>query len=126
MSKRKEHIVQIRDPNGEVFEVTRRNANDLIQHKGWKLVADEGLTTDDLATAGRTKKPRGEKVKASREKAAAEKAEKKGKKSAPVLPQPEIEVDEDAPTFDEAAGQFDDELEALEADEASRGKPQAE
>lgn len=120
MTKRKEHIVQVRDPKGEVFEVTRRNANDLIQHQGWSLVADEGWTTDDLATAGRQKKPRGEKVKAAREKAA---VEKKAKKTAPVLPQAELEVDENVPTFDEAAGQFDDELDALEADEAVRGKP---
>jgi len=128
MTKRKENIVQVRDPKGEVFEITRRNANDLIQHQGWKLVADEGLTTDDLATAGRTKRERGEKVKASREKAAAEKkAKSSGKKAVPVLSQPEIEVD-DEPTFDEkqAAGNLDDELAALEADESARGKPRAE
>lgn len=120
MTKRKENIVQVRDSRGEIFEVTRRNANDLIQHKGWKLVADEGITTDELATAGRDKKPRGAKVKAAREKAA---TEKKSKRSA----QPEVEVD-DGPTFDEqqAAGELDDELDALEKDEVARGKPQSE
>jgi hypothetical protein len=134
MVKRNEGMVAVRDPKGKLFEVSRRNATDLVQHSGWTYDRPAGPTTDELATAKRNRIPRGEKVAQSRELAAKQKAEaeavapvkvkgKPGRKPKTVaLPTYDVDDESDDVTpFD--AGQVDDledELDALEAEEEAR------
>ena len=75
MSKRSEPMIQVKDPKGEIFEVSRRNANDLVQNLGWSYISEvsEESLQADLATAPRNKQPRSSKVQAARELAAAKK-----------------------------------------------------
>ena len=135
MSKRSEPMIQVKDPKGEIFEVSRRNANDLVQNLGWSYIseASEESLQADLATAPRNKQPRSSKVQAARELAAAKKTpdpetkvvgkKKKAKKADEEVEAP-VEFDEDGETFDEsgAMADLDAELAALEAEEEARGK----
>lgn len=135
--KRGEMLVKVRDPKGQIFEVGRRNATDLVQHKGWSYDRDETPTTDELATAGRKLRPRGEKVAAARELAAKQKAEaaetpaiaettekvKKPRGRPKTVKQPEydLESEDDPVPFDAAvADELEDELDELEAEEEAR------
>lgn len=135
MSKRSEPMIQVKDPKGEIFEVSRRNANDLVQNLGWSYISEvsEESLQADLATAPRNKQPRSSKVQAARELAAAKKTpdpetkvvgkKKKAKKADEEVEAP-VEFDEDGETFDEsgAMADLDAELAALEAEEEARGK----
>lgn len=135
MSKRSEPMIQVKDPKGEIFEVSRRNANDLVQNLGWSYISEvsEESLQADLATAPRNKQPRSSKVQAARELAAAKKTpdpetkvvgkKKKAKKADEEVEAP-TELDEDGDTFDEtgAMADLDAELAALEAEEEARGK----
>lgn len=146
MVKRNESLVAVRDPKGKLFEVGRRNATDLVQHKGWTYDRPAEPTTDELATAGRTRRARGEKVEAARKLAAEEKAaaattskaaqaeraktEKKARGRPKTVKLPEYDVDaeddDDVVPFDAAAeeadieDEFDEELDALEREEEAR------
>lgn len=131
MSKRNELLVAVRDPKGKLFEVTRRNATDLVQHSGWSYDRPAMSTTDELATAGRKRIPRGEKVAAARKLAAEEKAAvedtkppKKAKKAVKIkIPDYENEEEDadDLEPFDAAqAEDIEDELDELEAEEEAR------
>lgn len=136
MTKRNEPMIQVKDPKGEIFEVSRRNANDLVQNLGWSYISEvsEESLQADLATAPRNKQPRSSKVQAARELAAAKKTpdpetkvvgkKKKAKKADEEVEETPIEVDEDGDTFDEtgAMADLDAELAALEAEEEARGK----
>jgi len=128
-------MIQVKDPKGEIFEVSRRNANDLVQNLGWSYISEvsEESLQADLATAPRNKQPRSSKVQAARELAAAKKTpdpetkvvgkKKKAKKADEEVEAP-VEFDEDGETFDEsgAMADLDAELAALEAEEEARGK----
>lgn len=132
--KRGEMLVKVRDPSGQIFEVGRRNATDLVQHKGWSYDRDDAVTTDELATAGRKLRPRGEKLAAARELAAKQKAEgieeeaptekvkkPRGRQKTVKVPDYDLESDDEPTPFDQAvADELDDELDALEAEEAAR------
>jgi hypothetical protein len=139
MVKRNEMLVAVRDPKGKIFEVTRRNATDLIQHSGWSYVRPAEPTTDELATAARKRIPRGQKVAESRELAAKQKAEaeavaaeapvkakgkpgRKPKKVAlPVYDVDDESDDADLTPFDAAqSDDLEDELDAIEAEEEAR------
>jgi hypothetical protein len=125
-------MIQVKDPNGEPFEVTRRNANDLVQNLGWtyvRVIDEESLQTD-LAMAPRDKGKRASKVQEARENAAAKKVpnpeakvvgKKRAKKADEVVP---VAFEESADTFDETGAGVDleAELDALEAEEEARGK----
>lgn len=138
MSKRNEPLVLVRDPNGEEFEVSHRNASDLVLHRGWTYVFSKVSPEDALATQPRDKKPRDAKLIESRKIAEAEKAakasatvqpdkekekapKKAGKPKASKKPAPSAVVDEidesDVKPFDE---DVDTDLADLEAEEADR------
>ena len=127
MNKRNEALVAVVDPNGETFEVTQRNASDLIQHRGWKYAHPVMELNDALATSPRDRKPRGEKVTESRKKAAEEKStakveKKPARKNAKKVAAPTDEDDdENVVPYDVAASDLDAELAQLEAEEDSRG-----
>lgn len=60
-----ENLVQVADPEGNIHEIRRRNATDLVQHKGWTWVDKEepnDLMTLKLATAPRATKQVGAKL----------------------------------------------------------------
>lgn len=133
-TKRQEDTVKIIDDKGEVFEVKRRNAVDLVQNLGFRY-ADEvlGQSEEDLAAAApRKRRPRGEKLAESR-KADAERAKKaksdgktipnsktKGKKAA----EPVEKTDLDTSALDEeekvVAFDLQSDFDELEAEEAAR------
>lgn len=129
MSKRNEGRVALKDPNGDIFEVTQRNASDLVQHLGWTYVTPLLSVEDALATSPRDRKPRGSKMEEVRKKAAEEKVSeekpakgaKKSKKAKPVeVVAEDSDDDENVIPFDERED-VDAELAALEAEEDSRG-----
>lgn len=134
MAKRNEPLVKVKDLNGEIFEVSRRNGLDLVQNLGWKYVREvEDLTNDEKATSPRQRIPRGQKLADSRKLASEQKAlvkeppatKKRGKKAETVIAEEPIDFTENADisTFDEteAALDLDDELNDLEAEEGERG-----
>lgn len=134
-SKRNEHLVKVISPEGETFEVTRRNATDLVQNMGFTY-PNTKTEEESAAHAPRKRRPRGEKLAASRkadeERAAARKQEKKPKavknskaenpkeKEAPVKEEkPDLEAsehDEEEVVAHDLQAQFDE----LEAEEAAR------
>lgn len=132
-SKRNEHIVTVVSPEGELFEVTRRNANDLVQNMGFSYPSDK-TEEDTAAQAPRKRRPRGEKLAASRKadeerkKAKAQTEKKKTVKNSKSKAEPEAPVKEAKPDLETSAldeeevvahdlqAQFDE----LEAEEAAR------
>ncbi|MFM7009109.1 MAG: hypothetical protein ACKO0Z_07205 [Betaproteobacteria bacterium] len=134
MAKRNEPLVKVKDLNGEIFEVSRRNGLDLVQNLGWKYVREvEDLTNDEKATSPRQRIPRGQKLADSRKLASEQKAlakeppatKKRGKKAETVIVDEVEEVvnDDAVGTFDESEAALDlnDELAELEAEEGERG-----
>lgn len=126
MSKRNEARVAVKDPSGEIFEVSQRNASDLVQHLGWTYAAPAMSLNDELATAPRERKPRGEKVAEARKKAAEERAALEPripKKTSKKTAKKEVVGDDDdvVVPYDEAASELDAELAELEAEEDLRG-----
>ncbi|MGD9670186.1 MAG: hypothetical protein AB7U75_14310 [Hyphomicrobiaceae bacterium] len=130
--------VTVVDLDGEEHEVTRRNANDLVNHLGWKYKRVGGITVDELAQAPRTKKTRDEKradaeaaAKAAAEvedeteeevAAAARKPSKKAKKQATPV-KPLVEDDEPVIPYDQMAqDDIDAELASIDAEIAEEGK----
>ncbi len=140
MSKRNEPTIKVKDPKGEVFEVTRRNANDLVINLGWSYLSD--VPEEDAALAVNASAPRAKgqsksKVQLAREEAQAKRVvdpaatkavgKKRGKKVTEEVVEEAVEAEKAAPegdTFDEtgAAADLDAELAALEAEEEERGK----
>jgi len=129
--KRNEDKVSVTSPTGEIFEVPRRNANDLVQHLGWSYTNAMDII-DQNAAAPRDKKPRGSKVAEAKAKAAEEASsegakKKRGRQSKKTAtPIDDDEDDEDVRPFDEsfdaAAEDLEQQLDDLEAEEESRGK----
>lgn len=128
--KRNEDKVSVTSPTGEIFEVPRRNANDLVEHLKWTYTNTLDII-DQNAAAPRDKKPRGSKVAEAKAKAAAEaaptEAKKRGRPSKKAAtPIDDDEDDEDVRPFDEsfdaAAEDLEQQLDDLEAEEESRGK----
>lgn len=67
MTKRNENLVAVKDKDGQLFEVTVRNATDLVQHNGWTYVNAVMTELDAKATSPRAKRPRDEKLTAAKE-----------------------------------------------------------
>lgn len=142
MVKRNEAIVKVRDPSGKLFEVTRRNATDLVQHKGWTYATPQHDNPQDaLAAQPRTRKARGAKLDEIRAQTAAA-AETEGEAAKPKRGRPKKEVaaapvtapvydldddEEEVVPFDAAVAKVErerddlDELDELEAEEDERG-----
>ena len=107
MSKRNENLVAVKDKEGQIFEVTVRNANDLVQHNGWTYVNAVMTDLDAKATSPREKKPRDQKLAAAKELAKSE--DKKNKKKLPkkeevkeeVESETQDETEDDVTPFDE-------------------------
>lgn len=132
MGYRTESKVRVIDKDGEIWEVSRRNANDLVTHNGWKYevppVSDEdALKQNALAprkkgqSSQKVGKARAEAEKLKRKTADTKKVGAKKKKEV-VAEEPEEDIPED--TFDSQAAvdDLDDELADLEAEEEARGK----
>lgn len=129
-SKRNEHIVKVVSPEGEIMEVTRRNATDLVQNMGFSYPVKESVE-ESAAAAPRKRRPRGEKLAESR-KADAERKKKaetkkvvknsksKKEEEAPAkVETPDLETsehDEEEVVAHDLQKQFDE----LEAEEAAR------
>jgi len=134
--------VTVVDRDGAEHEVTRRNANDLVNHLGWKYKRVGGITVDELAQAPRVKKTRDEKradaEAAAKAAAAAEvdeedeteeevaaaarKPRKKAKKEATPV-KPLVEDDEPVIPYDQMAqDDIDAELASIDAEIAEEGK----
>ncbi len=127
---RVENLVKVVDPDGNVQEVRRRNATDLVQHSGWDWYdKKEGGDVERLSQAPRSRGTKVSKVKAAQKKMFANVA----------TPSPEKEVTKkrgrphknDAPPVENKQGkpavpakvaeEVDEELAALEAEERARG-----
>jgi hypothetical protein len=126
MTGRVEMLVKVKDPSGKLFEVTRRNALDLVQNLGWTLEGVDQPMLDVLATAPRNVKPRTPRgaplpISTGASEEAAEVAETPAKRGRGRPPKAakveEVEVEEVIETSVE-----DDDLAALEAEEALRGE----
>lgn len=132
MARPKGNLVKVRDPKGEIFEVTPPNAHDLVQHLGWtylkvitedereEVEVDHELTR--LATAPRAVKTREEQIKervekekAHRRKKADQDDEEPRKVRARKTRKPAA-VEEEGPSGDP-------ELDALEREESERSDP---
>lgn len=134
-TKRAEDIVKLLDEKGAVFEVKRRNAVDLVQNLGFRYADDVlGQTEEDVAAAApRKRRPRGEKLAASRklDEERAKKAKPEGKavsnsKSKGKKKEEEVEEKTDLDTSaldnEEKVVAFDlqNDFDELEAEEAAR------
>jgi hypothetical protein len=54
--RKADNRIQVIDPKGEVFEMSHRNAHDLVNHKGWSFPKSEEDKEAEVARAPRSDK----------------------------------------------------------------------
>lgn len=130
MARQKGNLVRVRDPKGEIFEVTPPNAHDLVQHLGWtymKVITEdeqEEIVDDDaktaLAHAPRALRTREDEIK---ERVAKEKAHRRKKSDDGEEAKPKRNTRKKPAAVETEGPSGDPELDALEREEAERSDP---
>jgi hypothetical protein len=129
------HIAVI-DPDGNLHEVTRRNANDLVTHLGWRYSTAGSFVVDKNAQAPREVKSRENRIKeleekfvenestAKKQKENGASSTKKAKKKGTALKHDDVDLiaeSEDVIPVDfQEEANFDEEIAAIDADTAGK------
>ncbi len=125
-TKRNENRVTVVDPKGGIHELSKRNANDLVQNLGWTF---QSTVDPKNANAHAPRTPRGRQTiedKIAGKSAAAEKPARAAKKARPTAPpvvdadSPDDPVPYDQSQQDPSLASTDDDFAALEAEEEAR------
>lgn len=122
MARSDEAIMTVYDKDGNSFEVGRRNAYDMVQHKGFTFANpnDDAISRSKVAMSDPTgnahapRTPRDHEKRMADHVAASDAAHKKAVK---------VEKPKPAPVAAKKAPSPEEEIDAIEADEAARQDP---